>query len=106
MPAVAGVTANASPNVRRRSRIGFGAGTIAPFGSATTAVIPASAGRFACANVASRPFALTSSQPARLPCGPLKHATRSMVAGACTVAAAASIGTDHSWPITSQFSSS
>ena len=46
MPAVAGVTANASPNVRRRSRIGFGAGTIAPFGSATTAVIPASGGRF------------------------------------------------------------
>ena len=95
MPAVAGVTANASPNVRRSLEDRLRRGHDRALRERDDPVIPASAGRFACANVASDVRAhLVAAGAAALWSAEARN--RSMVAGACTVAAG---GVDRNRPL-------
>src|SRR5437763_4657159 len=94
-------TANASANVRRRSRIGWGSGTIDPEGRPTKIVRPVPAARFVCEKVATRPRADARAQVRRLPGGPAEQATEVIDAGTPTVTVARSIRTGHWFPIAS-----
>ncbi len=99
-------TLNARSADHRSSRIGSGSGT-APFGIATTTVIPSKAessrpGR----NDASEPSLDARAHGSVEPSYPWKHVTRWIVAGAVTVTRARSIGACHSSPIAFQNSSS
>ena len=108
MPPVAGVTRNADARLNRSSRIGVGAGTTAPFGSATLTVIPWYGAELRLpANVASAPDDDRRRARRRRAVGPGRHSRPAvMSAGACTTALACSIGTDHSVPIAFHTSSS
>src|SRR4029078_6947447 len=98
MPPVAGVTRNAEAKLNRSSRIGFGSGTIAPFGTAIVNVIPSYGLSGALVNEAFGPALDDVSQGFRAPKYPEAQNTCWMSAGACTVADAFSMGTDQSVP--------
>ena len=109
---MAGVTRNADATLKRSSRIGFGAGTTAPFGIPTVTVMPswgasAKPGKTsAAANVAVSPVAVAEPHAWNDPYGPCEQFTPVISAGACTVTFAAAIGTGHSTPIAFHTSSS
>ena len=98
---------NADPSVNRSSSIGTGSGT-APFGIATVTVIDSN-GKSpdgGAVNVAVSPVTAADPHGAPEPNAPAKQLTREIATGAWTVTFAASIGTVHAPPMTSQNSSS
>ena len=104
-PTVAPVIENARPRLQRSFRIG-GPTWTAPLGNPTTTVRPDSGSRVRWEKTADEPWAAARSHARFEPCGPVKQPTPLTDAGADTVTAAPSIGTNHSVPMAFQYSSS
>src|SRR3954451_15650360 len=105
MAPVLGVTRNADATSKRSSRIGFGVGT-APAGWLTVTVMFEYGPSRSAENDATSPFGAADAHGSVAPYRPVAQPTRSIDAGACTVAAVARVNTGQLTPLTFHTSSS